>query len=125
MASQNEASGPALSYEQPSPRFLGVAWPCALSGLAGTAIVQFIDAAASAAVWFRLIGVAPAAPLTGAVATSPSLNLATGPLAKEFAGATAAPVPVVAVALADADAEALAVALADAVGAGCLNLNAD
>jgi hypothetical protein len=34
--------------------------------------VQFIELAASAAVWVRLIGVAPAAPLTGAVATSPS-----------------------------------------------------
>jgi hypothetical protein len=81
--------------------------------------VQFIDAAACAGVWFRLM--AAPVPSTGAAATSPSLKLATGPLAKEFAGATAAPVPVVLVAVALAD----ALALADAVGAGCLNRNAD
>jgi hypothetical protein len=66
--------------------------------------------AASAAVWFRLIAVAPAAPLTGAVATSPSLNLATWPFANVAAGATAALVPVVALALADALADAVGVA---------------
>lgn len=48
-------------------------------------------------------------PSTGAVATSPSLPVATGPLANEFAGATAA-VPAEADALADglADPDALA-----------------
>jgi hypothetical protein len=70
--------------------------------------VQFIDAAACAAVWFRLIGVAPAAPLTGAVATSPSLNAATAPVANVFAGATVVVVLVVGLALADADADGVA-----------------
>jgi hypothetical protein len=111
---------PAFAIEQPSPSCHGVARPCALSGLAGTASEQFIDAAACAAVWVRLMALP--VPSTGAVATSPSCLKAVWPLAKEFAGATAAPVPVpVAVALA----AALALALADAVGAGCLNRNAD
>ena len=112
---------PAFAIEQPSPSCHGVARPCALSGFAGTAIEQFMDAAACAAVWVRLM--AAPVPSTGAVATSPSCLKAVWPLANEFAGATAAPVPVVLVAVALAD--ALALALADAVGAGCLNRNAD
>jgi len=76
--------------------------------LAGTASEQFIDAAAWAGVWFRLI--AAPVPSTGAVATSPSLNVAVGPLANELAGATVA----AAAPFAAAGAEELA--LADALG---------
>src|ERR1700751_1553725 len=104
---------PALAIEQPSPSCHGVARPCALSGLAGTASVQFIDAAASAGVWFRLMALP--APSTGAVATSPSWNWAIRPAANELAGATAAAAPLaaglavpLAAALADADAVGLA-----------------
>jgi hypothetical protein len=117
VASTNAPSVPAFAIEQPSPSCHGVARPAALSGLAGTASVQFIEAAACAAVWFRLMGVAPAAPLTGAVATSPSWDWAVLPLANEFAGATVAAAPVL-VAVAEADAVAVvdAVALAEADG---------
>jgi hypothetical protein len=83
--------------------------------LAGTASVQFSEAAACAAVWFRLM--AAPVPSTGVVAMSPSFVVAIGPLANELAGGTVAPVPVVAVevalALALALADGLAVALAD------------
>src|SRR5438552_4697104 len=61
VASTNAPCVPAFAIEQPSPSCHGVARPCALSGLAGTWMVQFPDAAASAAVWFRLMA-APAAP---------------------------------------------------------------
>ena len=70
VASTNAPSVAALAIEQPSPSCQGVARPCALSGLAGTVRVQFIDAAASAAVWFRLI--AAPVPSTGTVARLPS-----------------------------------------------------
>ena len=70
VASTNAPSVAALAIEQPSPSCHGVARPCALSGLAGTVRVQFIDAAASAAVWFRFI--ASPVPSTGTVARSPS-----------------------------------------------------
>jgi hypothetical protein len=56
---------------------------------------QFIEAAASAAVWFRLI--AAPVPSTGAVATSPSWKAASAPPANELAGGTVVPVPVVVV----------------------------
>jgi len=65
-----------------------VARPLALSGLAGTVIVQFIDAAACAAVWFRLM--AAPVPSTGLVARSPSEKNAVRPLAKLGAGGTTA-----------------------------------
>src|SRR5271165_3007666 len=110
VASTNAPSVPALAIEQPSPSCHGVARPCALSGLAGTASVQFIDAAACAAVWFKLMTLP--APSTGAVATSPSWNWAIRPLANELAGATAA------AALADGLAVPLAAALADADAVG-------
>jgi hypothetical protein len=77
-------------------------------------MVQFIETAASAAVWFRLMGVAPAAPLTGALATSPSFWAETVPLAKSLTVRGVVVVPVVAVAVGVAVADA--VALADAVG---------
>jgi hypothetical protein len=57
------------------------------------------------------------APSTGAVATSPSLNVATGPLANELAGATAAAAAgAAAVAAPLAGADAVELALADALG---------
>src|SRR3984957_14578241 len=73
---------------QPSPSWYGVARPLALRGLFGTVSVQFIDVAASAAVWFRLI--AAPVPSTGLVARSPSGKKAVGPLAKVAAGGTTA-----------------------------------
>src|SRR5579872_884237 len=88
VASTNAPSVPALAIEQPSPSCHGVARPAALSGLFGTVRVQFIDAAACAAVWFRLI--AAPVPSTGLVATSPSWKNAVRPLALLGAGATAA-----------------------------------
>ena len=84
VASTNAPSVPALAIEQPSPSCHGVARPAAVSGLAGTAIEQFIEAAAWAAVWFMLI--AAPVPSTGVVATSPSVVVATAPLANELAG---------------------------------------
>ena len=65
-----------------------MARPLAVSGLFGTVSVQFIDVAASAAVWFRLI--AAPVPSTGLVARSPSGKKAVGPLAKVAAGGTTA-----------------------------------
>jgi hypothetical protein len=56
--------------------------------LFGTVSVQFIDVAASAAVWSRLM--AAPVPSTGLVARSPSGKKAVGPLAKVAAGGTTA-----------------------------------
>src|SRR6516165_1185974 len=106
VASTNAPSVPALAIEQPSPSCHGVARPAALSGLAGTVSVQFIDAAACAGVWFRLMALP--APSTGAVATSPICLKAIAPAANELAGATAAAAPVPAAAVALAEAEAVA-----------------
>src|SRR5579875_265154 len=58
-----------LASEQPSASCHGVARPWALSGLAGTNRVQFIELAACAAVWFRLTGL-PAASTASAPARS-------------------------------------------------------
>ena len=88
VASTNAPSVPAFVIEQPSPSCHGVARPRAVSGRAGTVSVQFIDAAACAAVWFRLM--AAPVPSTGFVATSPSCRNATCPLAKLGAGGTTA-----------------------------------
>src|SRR5215831_3101545 len=113
---------PALAIEQPSPSCHGVARPCAVSGLAGTVSEQFIDSAAWAGVWFMLM--ASPAPSTGVVARPPSLNVATGPLANELAGATvvvaAPPAPAAAGVLALAVGLALADALGFAPNADCL-----
>src|SRR5690242_16904589 len=119
VASTNAPSVPAFAIEQPSPSCHGVARPCAVSGLAGTASEQFRDAAAWSGVWFMLM--AAPVPSTGAVATSPSWNPAIVPLPNELAGATVVAAPDVlgaalAEALADADADAVGLALADAVG---------
>ena len=65
-----------------------MARPRALKGLSGTVSVQFIDVAASAALWFRLM--AAPVPSTGLVARSPSGKVAVGPLAKVAAGGTTA-----------------------------------
>src|SRR5580704_11226369 len=88
VASTNAPSVPAFAIEQPSPSCHGVARPCADSGLAGTVRVQFIDARACAAVWFRLIALP--APSTGTVARLPSWRKAVCPLANVAAGGTAA-----------------------------------
>src|ERR1700751_5939272 len=105
VASTNAPSVPALAIEQPSPSCHGVARPVALSGLAGTASEQFIEAAARAAGWFLL--------MAGFVARSPSVWVAIWPLANELAGGTVAVLEGLAVGLAVAD--ALAVAIADGV----------
>ncbi len=118
VASTNAPSVPVFASEQPSPSCHGVARPLALSGLAGTVIVQFIDAAASAAVWFRLM--AAPVPSTGLVARSPSGKKAVCPLANVGAGGTIAlaAVPVLALALGQGEAEALAAAEPLAAAAG-------
>ena len=114
VASTNAPSVPAFAIEQPSPSCHGVARPRALSGLFGTVSVQFIDAAACAAVWFRLI--AAPVPSTGLVARSPSWKNAVWPVAKLGAAGTAAAraVPVLALADGQGAAEVLA-----AAAAGC------
>ena len=65
----NTPSVSPFSQVQPSPSTQGVARPLALSGWAGTDTVQFVESAASAAVWLKLNGspaastaFAPAAP---------------------------------------------------------------
>src|SRR5579859_5228581 len=122
VASTNAPSVPVFCSEQPSPSCHGVARPLALSGLAGTVIVQFIDAAACAAVWFRLI--AAPVPSTGLVARSPSRKNAVRPVAKLGAAGTAAVAPVPALALAvgqgAADALAAAAGLPEAAGLAAL-----
>src|SRR5579859_953391 len=105
VASTNAPCVPAFAIEQPSPSCHGVARPCADSGLAGTVMEQLPDAAACAAVWFRLIALP--APSTGALATSPSWRMAIGPLPFAAAAVTAA---------STAAGEAAAGAAADAVG---------
>src|SRR5260370_42062856 len=107
--------GPSLAafvIVQPSPSGHGVARPRALSGLFGTVSGQFKDAAACAAVWFRLI--AAPVPSTGVVATSPSWRNAVRPLAKFGAAGTpagaAGPGLGAAVRAGEAAAEALAAA---------------
>jgi hypothetical protein len=77
--------------------------------LLGTVSVQFIDVAACAAVWFRLM--AAPVPSTGLVARSPSGKKAVGPLALLGAGGTAA-----AAAVAVPVGAALALAVAQGVG---------
>src|SRR5580692_11151978 len=118
VASTKAPSLPAFVIVQPSPSCHGVARPRALSGLLGTVSVQFIDAAACAAVWFRLM--AAPVPSTGLVATSPSWRKAVCPLAKLAAGATtaAATAPALPVPDGQGEAEALAAAagLPDAAG---------
>ena len=68
MVASANACWPGFDSWQPSPSWYGVARPCALSGFAGTARVQFPEAAAAAAVWFRLMALP--APSTGTVAAS-------------------------------------------------------
>ena len=114
VASTNAPSVPVVASEQPSPSCHGVARPLALSGLAGTVMVQFIDAAACAAVWFRLI--AAPVPSTGLVARSPSWRNAVWPLAKVGAAGTTALAAVPVLELADGQGEAEAEALAAAAG---------
>src|SRR6516165_8544964 len=116
VASTNAPSVPVFASEQPSPSCHGVARPRALSGLAGTVSVQFIDAAAWAAVWFRLM--AAPVPSTGLAARSPSGKNAVWPLAKLGAGGTTALAAVPALPDGQGEAEALgeAAAVPDAAG---------
>src|SRR5580700_6824871 len=116
VASTKAPSFAAFVIVQPSPSCHGVARPRALSGLFGTVSVQFNDAAACAAVWFRLI--AAPVPSTGLVAKSPSWRNAVRPLAKLAAGGTAAVAAVPALPLADGQGEAEAEGEALATAAG-------
>src|ERR1700730_9101019 len=122
VASTKAPSLAAFVIVQPSPRCHGGARPRALSGLFGTVSVQFNDAAACAAVWFRLM--AAPVPSTGLVATSPSWRKAVRPLAKLAAGGTTAvaavPTLPVLAGQGEAEAEALAAAagLPDTAAAG-------
>src|SRR5215813_5934752 len=88
MVASTNACWAGLAIAQPSPSCHGVARPLADSGLAGTVRVQLPDAAAWAAVWFRLIALP--APSTGAVATLPSWRKAVCPVALLGAAGTAA-----------------------------------
>ena len=113
MVASTNACSAEFAIEQPSPSTHGVARPCADSGFAGAVMVQVPDAAAWAAVWFRLSALP--APSTGALARLPSCRKAVWPLALLAAGATAA-AAAVAVALVVGDAAATA-PLADGHGA--------
>src|ERR1700722_3103799 len=117
VASTNACSVPVAS-EQPSPSCHGVASPRALSGLFGTVSVQFSEAAAWSAFWFRLI--AAPVPSTGLVARSPSWLKAIRPVSKFAAAGTAAATAALLLALADghgaAEALAAAAGLPDAAG---------
>jgi hypothetical protein len=77
-------------------------------------MVQFIDVAACAAVWFRLM--AAPVPSTGLVARSPSGKNAVCPLAKVAAGATATAGSALELADGQGEAETEAEALAAAAG---------
>ena len=59
MSASTNACRSALDIWQPSPSTYGVARPRALSGLAGTCRVQFIDWAAWAGVWLMFIPTPP------------------------------------------------------------------
>ena len=114
VASTKAPSVPAGAIEQPSPSCPGGASPLADSGWAGTVSVQFIDAAACAAVWVRLM--AAPVPSTGLVARSPSDRSAVGPLAKLGAGGTTALAFGSALALADGVAQGAGAALTAGAG---------
>ena len=113
MASTNTPSVPPLAHVQPSPSTHGVASPWAVSGLAGTDTVQFIDAAACSAFWLKL-NVLPAASTAFAPARPARFAALFGGMAKLAAVAPAA------AAAAGPDADGQGDGAAEAAAAGAL-----
>src|SRR4029077_16860052 len=116
-ASMKTPSVPPLAQVQPSPRTQGEASPWAVSGLAGTATVQFVEAAASSAFWVKLNAL-PAASTAFAPARPARFAALFGGMAKSaaVAGLAAAAEP-------DADGQgagAAELAAAGALAAGAL-----
>jgi hypothetical protein len=107
----NTPSVPPLAQVQPSPRTQGEARPWALSGLAGTDTVQFIEAAAWSAFWVKL-NAFPAASTAFAPARPARFAALFGGMAK-----SAVMAPVVAPAEPDADGQGAAAAELAAAGA--------
>src|SRR6478609_6024265 len=77
-------SVPPLAQVQPSPRTQGEASPWALSGLAGTDTVQFVEAAAWSAFWVKL-NASPAASAAFAPARPARFAALFGGMAKSAA----------------------------------------
>src|SRR4029077_12174422 len=116
-ASMKTPSVPPLAQVQPSPRTQGEASPWAVSGLAGTATVQFVEAAASSAFWVKLNAL-PAASTAFAPARPARFAALFGGMAK-----SAAVAGLVAAAEPDADGQgagAAELAAAEALAAGAL-----
>ena len=110
-------SVPPLAQVQPSPRTQGEASPWAVSGLAGTDTVQFVEAAASSAFWVKLNAL-PAASTAFAPARPARFAALFGGMAK-----SAAVAGLVAAAEPDADGQgagAAELAAAEALAAGAL-----
>ena len=110
-------SVPPLAQVQPSPRTQGEASPWAVSGLAGTDTVQFVEAAASSAFWVKL-NAFPAASTAFAPARPARFAALFGGMAK-----SAAVAGLVAAAEPDADGQgagAAELAAAGALAAGAL-----
>src|SRR6185437_8567093 len=112
VASMNTPSVPPLAQVQPSPRTHGVASPWALSGLAGTDTVQFVEAAASSAFWVKL-NAFPAASTAFAPASPARFAALFGGMAKSAAVAGL-------VAAAEPDADGQGAAAAELAAAGAL-----
>src|SRR6185437_6980586 len=110
-------SVPPLAQVQPSPRTQGEASPWAVSGLAGTDTVQFVEAAAWSAFWVKLNAL-PAASTAFAPARPARFAALFGGMAK-----SAAVAGLVAAAEPDADGQgagAAELAAAGALAAGAL-----
>src|SRR6478609_8120124 len=105
-------SVPPLAQVQPSPRTQGVASPWAVSGLAGTDTVQFVEAAASSAFWVKLNAL-PAASTAFAPASPARFAALFGGMAKSAAVAGL-------VAAAEPDADGQGAAAAELAAAGAL-----
>src|SRR4029077_6201584 len=111
-ASMKTPSVPPLAQVQPSPRTQGEASPWAVSGLAGTATVQFVEAAASSAFWVKL-NAFPAASTAFAPASPARFAALFGGMAKAAAVAGW-------VAAAEPDADGQGAAAAELAAAGAL-----
>ena len=108
----NTPSVPPLAQVQPSPRTQGEASPWALSGLAGTDTVQFVEAAAWSAFWVKL-NASPAASAAFAPARPARFAALFGGMAKSAAVAGLA-------AAAEPDADGQGAAAAELAAAGAL-----
>ena len=108
----NTPSVPPLAHVQPSPRTQGEASPWALSGLAGTDTVQFVEAAAWSAFWVKL-NASPAASTAFAPARPARFAALFGGMAKSAAVAGLA-------AAAEPDADGQGAAAAELAAAGAL-----